>query len=134
MVYKKNGKAYQIPDTELTALQLSLNISRPEALDVWLDDHDIETNAEAVELDTKAKGKVKADGKNRKKSTTPRKPPTRKANPEKQWLIANINTLLQGFELNGKISNVTIANAERSIDFEMGGQSFTLNLVGHRKK
>ena len=55
MQYKVNNKVYQIPDKEIAANMRLLEISKQEAIEMWLDDHDILINETAEQLTAKAK-------------------------------------------------------------------------------
>ena len=40
MKYNFNGKEINIPDNDIKKLMSSLDITKAEAIDTWLDDHD----------------------------------------------------------------------------------------------
>ena len=54
----KNGKTVNIPDKELEKSMKALELTKEEAIQMWLEDNDYEVNEEQEELDSKAK-KVK---------------------------------------------------------------------------
>ena len=56
----ENGKTVNIPDSEITNNMRLLELTREEAIQLWLEDNDYEENEEQAELDAKAK-KVKID-------------------------------------------------------------------------
>lgn len=58
----------------------------------------------------------------------------RKPNESKRTIIGWLKALFEGFEMNGKISDLIISNEERSLDFTLDGKSYTLTLTEHRPK
>ncbi len=58
----------------------------------------------------------------------------RKPNENKRTIIGWLKALFEGFEMNGKISDLVISNEERSLDFTLDGKSYTLTLTEHRPK
>lgn len=58
----------------------------------------------------------------------------RKPNETKRWIMRNICTLFQGFELNDECKAVILSNIERTLDFECDGKQYTLTLTEHRPK
>ena len=55
MKYNFNGKEINIPDAEIENNMKVLEISREEAIAMWLDDNDYTENEEVEELTAKAK-------------------------------------------------------------------------------
>ena len=55
MKYNFNGKVLNIPDAEIEKNMKALEISRDEAIEMWLDDNDYIENEEAEALTEKAK-------------------------------------------------------------------------------
>ena len=58
----------------------------------------------------------------------------RKPNENKRTIIGWLKALFEGFEMNGKISDLMISNEARSLDFTLDGKSYTLTLTEHRPK
>ena len=69
-----NGKVINVPDIEVEKIAVGLGISKLEAMQVWLEDAEIEVNEEQEKLDNKAKN-AKIDrqvgAKPRKKCASP---------------------------------------------------------------
>ena len=92
----ENGKVVNIPDNEIEYNVKTLELSKEEAIDLWLEDNDYQVNEELEELDSKAK-KVKIDhqasaiDKTEKKD---RKPRTVKVSDTKQAVFVNIHNFL----------------------------------------
>ena len=95
MNYNFNGKSITIPDAEIKNLMASLELTKQDAIDLWLSDNGYEDNEEQNELDEKA-SKVKIDKdivKNIDKK--PRKKPEIKVSDEKQTLFNEIFSNLE---------------------------------------
>ena len=73
MKYVFNGKALNIPDKDLENSMKALDISKEEAISLWLDDNGYTTNEEVIELSEKAKKNIKRYEQSDKK----RKPPSK---------------------------------------------------------
>ena len=56
----------------------------------------------------------------------------RKPNEVKRQVIDWVRVMLEGFALNGKLDTVSVSNPERTVDFTVGGKSYTLTLTEHR--
>ena len=112
----------------------ALDLTREEAIEMWMDDHDIDQGkAKDFDLDPEkqkiVKEMTKAGGKARAKETKPRE---RKPNDEKRTIIQDLN----GFLVNNcrnYINSVEIANIEREITFKIGENDYSLTLTCHRK-
>lgn len=131
MQYKVNGKICQIPDKEISANMRLLDITKQEAIEMWLDDHNILINETAEQLTAKAKAngvaKEMTRCKSAKKSEHKRE---RKADPTKEEIISNLANFLR----EQGLANVQIPNVGKLITFSLNGENFTLNLVRNRKK
>lgn len=124
MKYNFNGKEINIPDNDIKKLMSSLDITKAEAIDTWLDDHDYIDNAEAEAMTEKAKQNRRYE-----KSDTPRKKSTRerKVDAEKGGLLTAIKTAVEAF--GGAVSSV---KNEAEFSFTFNGNSYTVKLVKHR--
>lgn len=127
MTYKFDGKNITIPDKEIKNLMDTLDLTKEEAIETWLDDNDYTTNEQVEELTAKAKENIKRY----EKSDTARKKTTkeRKVDEEKKRLLADVKTLLEG--LGADITNV---KNEAEISFLMNGNDYTFKLIKHRPK
>ena len=88
---------------------------------------------EMAEIEIKAKG-IKNYVKGAEAEKKPRKPREVKLDDEKVDFIGCLKTLLGGMVLNGKISNVQIANPQKELTFNIGENEYSLSLIKHRKK
>jgi len=125
MKYNFKGKEINIPDKEIATNMKMLDISKEEAIDMWLDDNDYISNAEAEEMTKKAK-KVKRY----EKSDAPRKKVTkeRKVDPDKAELF---NLLVDGVAVSAEVINVVGKN-EAEFSFKFRDGNYTVKLIKHR--
>ena len=126
MKYTFNGKNLTIPDAELEKLEKKLGISRDEAIECWLEDHDYTESEETIELTAKAKQNIKRYEKSDKKRKSPTR--ERKVDEEKKHLLSCVNILLEGMNIQTTVKN------EAEISFNYGDNSYTFKLIKHRAK
>jgi len=126
MTYNFNGKNINIPDKDLENLMTSLELTRDEAIETWLDDNDYTSNEEAEELTKKAKSVRRYE-----KSDTPKKKTTRerKIDEEKGRLLADVKVLVEGLG-----AEITEVKNEAEISFIFGENNYTFKLVKHRPR
>jgi len=128
----ENGKVVIIPDKEIENYMKSLELSKDEAIDLWLEDNDYQVNEELEELDAKAK-KVKINhqassiDKTEKKD---RKPRTVKISDEKQKLFDEIYHNL--VEIYG--GTVEIVKENKLMTVKVGEKTFKIDLIEQRAK
>ena len=124
MTYNFNGKNINIPDKDLKNLMDSLDLTKEEAIETWLDDNDYTTNAEAEEMSKKAKAIRRYE-----KSDTARKKTTkeRKVDEEKALFLNKVKELIEGMG-----ANVTTVKNEAEISFLFNGKDYTFKLIKHR--
>lgn len=125
MKYDFNGKILNIPDAEIEKSMKLLDISKEEAIEMWLDDNDYTENEIVAELSEKAKKNIKRyeqSDKKRKSSTK-----ERKVDEEKK-------SFLNGFRIfaEGKGAVVTSIKNEAEFSFTFGENAYTVKLVKHR--
>ena len=123
MKYEFKGKVLNIPDVEIEKNMKALEISRDEAIEMWLDDNDYIENEEAEKLTEKAKviKRYETSDKPRKKVKK-----ERKVDEEKKYLI---NILVKA--LGDEVCNISVKN-EAEISFICNENSYTIKLVQHR--
>lgn len=126
----KSGKSVNIPDKEIEKSMKALELTKEEAVQMWLEDNEYEVNEEQVELDEKAK-KVKiqhgasAIDKTEKKEKKER---IVKVSEEKQALFGDIYQNLT--ELYGK--NVEIVKENKLLTVKINGKTFKIDLIEQR--
>lgn len=126
MTYNLNGKSIRIPDADIDKSMKILNITRDEAITMWLEDEGYLENEVVEELTAKAKeNKVNHEA----KADKPRKPIKRERKPdeEKENLIKTLAECLEnaGFETN-------IVNKSKIIEFNVGENHYKLDLIKQR--
>lgn len=127
--------ATPMPDEKwIQSTMKALDLTREEAIEMWMDDHDIDQGkAKDFDLDPEkqkiVKEMTKAGGKARAKETKPRE---RKPNDEKRTIIQDLNDFLVN-NCQDYINLVEIVNVEREITFKIGENAYSLTLTCHRK-
>lgn len=129
----ENGKTINISDKEVENSMKLLEITKEEAIQLWLEDNDYLVNEELEELDAKAK-KVKIDHgaqatKPRKKSEKPR---TVKVSDAKKEFFSQLSQFLTDFSAEND-ANCTILKENKLFQVEFGGEIFKLDLIQQRK-
>lgn len=129
----ENGKIVNISDKDIENKMKLFELTKEEAIQLWLEDNDYLVNEELEELDAKAK-KVKIDHgaqatKPRKKSERPR---TVKVSDAKKEFFSKLSYYLNEFcEENS--ANYTILKENKLFQVEFGGEIFKLDLIQQRK-
>lgn len=133
MTYKlKNGKTVRIPDAEIENSMKSLELTREEAIQMWLEDEGYEENEEQEALEKKAKDARitatihQASAADAKKKT--QKERCRKENPTKEMVIREIAALLPKFA-----ENIEVLNVGKLISFSIGDEKYEIDLKQKRK-
>lgn len=130
MVYNFNGRNIRIPDTEIENNMKVLELTKDEAIQLYLEDNDYCVNEEVERLTKKAKENktvvhgAKSDKPRKKKSTTAKE---RKPDTEKEDFITKLADFLtkEGY-------NPQIVNKSKLIEFKMGENTFKLDLIRKR--
>ena len=128
MVYNFNGKNIRIPDAEIEKNMKLLQLTKEEAIELWLDDNDYTENAEAEELTAKAKeNKINHEAKSDKKRKTAKR--ERKPDEEKENLIKILENALKTAGISAEITNKS-----KIIEFSVGNNAYKLDLIKKRTK
>ena len=129
MRYDFDGKIIIIPDKELDKLMSSLELTRQDAIDLWLSDNGYEDNEEQEELDEKAsKVKILKDI-SQKKSKKGRKPVIKAVSDEKKALFNEIS----GFLKRVYGINTEIVTENKLITVRIGDKTFKIDVIEQRK-
>lgn len=130
MRYEFNGKMVNIPDEEITKAMKNLDLSKEEAIEMWLEDEGYLENEEQENLCKLAKeNKITAtihkasEGKKRQS-----KPRTVKISDEKQKLFAEIFSNLQY-----DYKDVEILKENKLIQVKIGEKVFKIDIIEQRK-
>ena len=132
MIYKFNGKNINIPDKEIEKAMKSLELTKEEAIEMWLEDEGYMDNEEQIALTQKVKESgimTTIHGASaEKKEKKDKKPKTVKISEEKQELFKIIlENLQENFE------NVEILNQNKLISIKINDKTFKLDLIEQRK-
>ena len=125
------GKTVNIPDKEIEQSMKALDLTREEAIEMYLEDEGYLDNDEQIELNEKAK-KVKIDhqasaiDKTEKKEKKVREV---KVSDEKQSLFAEI---VENLAENGR--NYQILKENKLISVQIGEKIFKIDLIETRQK
>lgn len=130
MTIEVNGKSVHIPDAEIANSMAKLDLSKDEAVQMWLEDNDYCENEEVEILTQKAKeNKVSRGAKSEKAlAKTDRKPRERKPDLEKEEII----TALSEFLVEKGYTFVEITNKSKIIEFNIGENHYKLDLIRQR--
>jgi len=132
MNYNFNGKMLKISDDEIAKAMKSLELTKDEAIQMWLEDEGYLDNEEQEALEKKAKeNHITAtihQAKNTRTKKKTQKERIRKENPVKEMVIAEIAKILPNFA-----ENVEITNVSKYISFTIGDEKFEINLIQKRK-
>ena len=132
MKYNLNGKNINIPDADIERSMKSLELTKEEAIQMWLEDEGYLENEEQEELERKAKENRitatihKATSKDPRKKT--QKERVRKENPTKEMVIREIAGLLPKFA-----EDIEILNVGKLISFRIGEEKYEIDLKQKRK-
>lgn len=130
MTTEVNGKSVHIPDAEIKNSMAMLDLTREEAIQMWLEDNGYAVNETVEILTAKAKeNKVSRGAKNEKalaKSSS--KARERKPDLEKEEIIAALSEFLteKGYTF------VEITNKSKIIEFNIGENHYKLDLIRQR--
>lgn len=130
MKYTVNGKSVNIPNEELEKSMKLLELTRDEAIQLWLEDNGFEDNEEQNALDEKAK-KVKVNhGAGESGKAKNSKPRTVVVSDEKKELFDEIFSNLA--DVYGE--NAKIEKENKLIIVKIGEKTFKIDLIETRKK
>lgn len=118
-------------ETAIQKYMASLEISREEAEQLWEDDQEDFIGEEGEEMTIKAKEVMRTiHGADSGKKTQPKKnaPRERKENPTKREIIQSLFAVVSNLADSAEVTNV-----EKYISFQIGEDTFELNLVQKRK-
>ena len=133
MTYNLNGKNIHIPDNEIAKSMKLLDLSKDEAIQMWLEDEGYLENAEVEALTAKAKvNKISHEAKSDKPRKTVKR--ERKPDEEKEHLIVILENCLLNTADNSNldVNSVKITNKSKVIEFNVGNNHYKLDLIRQR--
>ena len=126
----KNGKSINIPDKEIEKSMKALDLTKKEAVEMWLEDNEYEINEEQEALNEKAKKvKINHGASAVDKTEKEKKQRTVKISDEKQALFSNILTNLQEFYPD----SVQIVKENKLLTVQIGGKTFKIDIIEQRQ-
>lgn len=133
MIYTlPSGKKVKIPDKEIENNMRVLELSKEEAIQMWLEDEGYEENEEQEALTQKAKeNKITAtihEAQSDSAKQKGRKKGERKEDPDKEMIISELSSFLTKI-----VENVQILNVGKLISFSFNGENYELDLKKKRK-
>lgn len=132
MKYNLNGKNINIPDADIERSMKSLELTKEEAIQMWLEDEGYLENEEQEELEKKARENRitatihQASAKDPRKKT--QKERVRKENPTKEMVIREIAAILPNFA-----EDIQILNVGKLISFRISEEKYEIDLKQKRK-
>lgn len=122
-----SGKKIKIDDAILKNLMTVLEVTKDEAIQIYLEDEGILDNEEQNSLDEQAKGVANVNDADRKK------PNRKKANisDEKKALFNTILTNLTRCE-GIEPENIKIVSENKKIEVNFNNLSFSIDIIQHR--
>lgn len=131
MRYNFNGKMINIPDDEIAKAMKNLDLTKEQAIEMWLEDEGYLENEEQNHLCEVAKvNKITQNihGAGERGKKTSKKPKTVKVSDEKVELFKEI---LENLQENHQ--NVKILKENKLISVEINGKIFKIDLIEQRK-
>lgn len=128
-----SGKEIKIPDIDIEKSMKNLELTKEEAIQMWLEDNDYEVNDEQIALDNKAKMvKIDHGAKNIDKKSTS-KPRTVKISDEKKELF---DSILQNLTRCVPVEqeNITVLKENKLIEVRIGDKTFKIDIIETRNK
>ena len=132
MIYNFNNTKIAIPDTSIEKYMKDLQITKEEAIELWLDDNDYTENEEQNELDTKAKKvKIQHGAGSLKKE---KKQYTRKPSDEKVAIFIELKNWLDTLCENDNFKYEILKENKLISLTTQSGTQFKIDLIETRKK
>ena len=132
MIYNFNNTKIAIPDASIEKYMKDLQITKEEAIELWLDDNDYTENEEQNELDTKAKKvKIQHGAGSLKKE---KKQYTRKPSDEKVAIFIELKNWLNNFCKDNNFEYEILKENKLVSLTTQSGTQFKIDLIETRKK
>lgn len=131
MKYNFDGKIINIPDNEIAKAMKNLDLTKEQAIEMWLEDEGYLDNAEQIALCQTAKDNRITQvihGTHEKPRKKSEKPKTVKISPEKLLLFIQIQEMLEE-----NYENVEILKENKLISVEINGKVLKIDLIEQRK-
>ena len=133
MKYQFGNRKISIPDDEIEKYQKKYDLSQQEAINLWLEDKELETNDEIEELTEKSKNMTRtihdARTVSRDKGNNQKKPREKKRDATKEEIIKKLSESLEVLGCN----NIIIENPSKIIRFTIREDEYKLDLTRKNK-
>lgn len=132
MRYIFQNKTLNIPDEEIENNMKHLDLTKEQAIELWLEDNEYIINEEQEQLTKKAKdNKITATiHKAKAEQIREKQPRERKENPTKEKIIKSMAEFLQSLG----VTNLQVVNISKLITFDLDGNNYKLDLIQTRNK
>ena len=132
MICEFRNKKISIPDKEIEKAMKNLDLSKTEAVEMWLEDNGYLDNEEQTALDEKAK-KVKISHEAKAENIKPKasKPRTVKVSDTKKALFESILQNIDRCECVNR-ENVTVLKENKLISVKIGDKIFKIDVIETR--
>jgi hypothetical protein len=130
MTTEVNGKSVHIPDAEIKNSMAMLDLTREEAIQMWLEDNGYAVNETVEILTAKAKENKVSRGAKNEKALAKSSPKARERKPdlEKEEIITALSEFLQ----EKGYTSVKITNKSKIIEFDISENHYKLDLIRQR--
>lgn len=131
MKYNFDGKMINIPDDEIAKAMKNLDLTKEQAIEMWLEDEGYLDNAEQIALCQMAKDNritQTIHGTHEKPRRKSEKPKTVKISPEKLLLFIQIQEMLEK-----NYENVEILKENKLIQVKTNEKVLKIDLIEQRK-
>lgn len=129
MIQEINGKIVSIPEKRIASFMKSLNISKEEAIALYLDDEGITTNEEQQQLTKEAEQAVKPANIIKARAAKPKTQSERVKKPDeaKEEIVSTIAAAL------ASLGTVNVTDPRKMIELTVKDENFKINLTRTRK-
>lgn len=134
MTIEVNSKSVHIPDAEIANSMAKLDLSKDEAIQMWLEDNDYCENEEVEILTQKAKENKVSRGAKSEKALAKSSPKAKERKPdlEKEEIIHKFAEFLNNRYAFSDVDFVKITNKSKIIEFNIGKNHYKLDLIRQR--
>ena len=133
MKYKFQNKTFIIPDECIKASMDNLGLSQDEAIQLWLEDHDLVVNEQQTEL-IAAASSVKISDIVQAQGDSPRVGCKKLRTPKEDAAKANLFNALKNFIATVEgAGNIEVLTENKLFSFTIGNDVFKVDLIRQRK-
>ena len=128
----ENGKVVNIPDNVLEQNMKALELTKEQAIELWLEDNDYQVNEEQAELDEKAKKvKIQHDASGNKPRKAVKDRIVKVSDEKKELFTSIVENLTRCMPVEQE--NIKILKENKLIEVKIGEKVFKIDLIEQRK-